>query len=90
VPLDPGVSSAFYAACGYQAAGPRAVRVDRLDRVAAAASRLSREGPFAVPAELAPMLGCPPGEVPAVLAALGYVEREGRFAWRRSGERRRA
>jgi ATP-dependent RNA helicase SUPV3L1/SUV3 len=90
VPLHPGLSSAFYAACGYQAAGPRAVRVDRLDRVAAAASRLSREGPFAVPAELAPMLGCPPREVPAVLAALGYVERDGRFAWRRNGERRRA
>jgi ATP-dependent RNA helicase SUPV3L1/SUV3 len=90
VPLHPGLSSAFYAACGYQAAGPRAVRVDRLDRVAAAASRLSREGPFALPAELAPMLGCPPGEVPAVLAALGYVERDGRFAWRRNGERRRA
>jgi ATP-dependent RNA helicase SUPV3L1/SUV3 len=90
VPLDPGLSSAFYAACGYQAAGPRAVRVDRLDRVAAAASRLSREGAFAVPAEFAPMLGCPPGEVPAVLAALGYVEREGRFAWRRGREQRRA
>jgi ATP-dependent RNA helicase SUPV3L1/SUV3 len=90
VPLDPSLSSAFYAACGYQAAGPRAVRVDRLDRVAAAAKHLSREGPFAVPAELASILGCPSGEVSAVLAALGYVERAGRFTWRRGGERRRA
>jgi ATP-dependent RNA helicase SUPV3L1/SUV3 len=90
VPLEPGLSSAFYAACGYQVAGPRAVRVDRLDRVAAAASRLSREGPFAIPADFASVLGCPAGEVSAVLAAFGYVEREGRFTWRRGGEQRRA
>src|SRR5260221_2847097 len=77
VPLEPGLSSAFYAACGYQAAGPRAVRVDRLDRVAAAASRLSREGPFAAPADFASLLGCPSGEVSAVLAAPGLVARGG-------------
>jgi ATP-dependent RNA helicase SUPV3L1/SUV3 len=90
VPLDRALSSASYAACGYQAAGPRAVRVDRLDRVAAAAARLSREGPFAAPREFATLLGCAPAEVPAVLAAIGYVERDGRFAWRRAAEPRRA
>ncbi|HSB62154.1 MAG TPA: helicase-related protein, partial [Vicinamibacteria bacterium] len=90
VPLDPALSSAFYAACGYQAAGPRAVRVDRLDRVAAAAARLSREGPFTLPLEFGSALGCPASEVRAVLAAIGYVERGGRFAWRRSSGGRRA
>ena len=90
VPHDPALPAAFYAACGYQAAGPRAVRVDRLDRLAAAAARLSREGPFAVPGELASLAGCPPSEVPAVLAGIGYVERDGRFLWRRAAERRRA
>ena len=64
--------------------------MDRLDRVAAAAARLSRDGPFAVPREFATLLGCAPAEVPGVLAAIGYVEREGRFAWRRAADRRRA
>ncbi len=90
VPIDHALSSASYAACGYQPAGPRAVRVDRLDRVAAAAARLSRDGPFAVPREFATLLGCAPAEVPGVLAAIGYAEREGRFAWRRAADRRRA
>lgn len=89
-PLDRALPSAAYAACGYQAAGPRAVRVDRLDRVAAAASRLCREGPFLMPREFATLLGCSSAEVAAVLASIGYVEREGRFAWRRAADRRRA
>ena len=89
-PLDRALSSAVYAACGYQAAGPRAVRADRLDRVAAAAARLSRDGPFAPPREFATLLGCSAAEVPAVLASIGYVERDGRFAWRRAADRRRA
>ena len=94
VPLDPALPSAFYAACGYQAAGPRAVRVDRLDRVATLLSRLSREGPFTPPPELAKVLELPAAEVGATLVALGYVERSGRFVRRppsrRDDGRRRA
>ncbi len=66
------------------------MRVDRLDRLAAAASRLCREGPFGMPREFATLLGCSPAEGAAVLASIGYVEREGRFAWRRATDRRRA
>jgi ATP-dependent RNA helicase SUPV3L1/SUV3 len=87
VTLDPALAPAFYLACGYQPAGRRAVRVDRLDRVAALAARLSREGPFAPPGELPSLLGCPQAEVAAVLAGIGYVERNGRFEWRRRGRR---
>lgn len=87
VPLDPALPSAFYSACGYQAAGPRAVRVDRLDRVAALVSRLSREGPFRPPPETASLLGVAPVEVAAVLSSLGYVERGGRFTRRSPGRR---
>jgi ATP-dependent RNA helicase SUPV3L1/SUV3 len=93
VPLDPALPSAFYLACGYQPAGRRAVRVDRLDRAAALAARLSRTGAFVAPRELPTILGCPESEVPAFLSAIGYVERDGRFEWRRRGRgaaRRRA
>jgi ATP-dependent RNA helicase SUPV3L1/SUV3 len=90
VPCDPQQPSAFYLACGYLPAGPRTVRLDRLERAAAVASRLSREGPFIPPRDLASILGCRPDQVPAVLAAIGYVERDGQFerrARRRPGAR---
>jgi ATP-dependent RNA helicase SUPV3L1/SUV3 len=83
VPNDAGQSPAFYLACGYLPAGPRAVRLDRLERAAAVASRLSRDGPFIPPRDLGPILGCRPDEVPAVLTAIGYVEKDGRFERRR-------
>ena len=82
-PARPAPPAAFYLACGYLPAGPRAVRLDRLERAAAVASRLSRDGPFVPPRELAPILGCRPDEVPAVLSAIGYVEKDGRFERRR-------
>jgi ATP-dependent RNA helicase SUPV3L1/SUV3 len=88
VPSDPQQPGAFYLACGYLPAGPRAVRLDRLERAAAVVSRLSREGPFVPPRELPSILGCPPDEVPALLTAIGYVERDGRFERRsRAGVR---
>jgi ATP-dependent RNA helicase SUPV3L1/SUV3 len=83
VPSDARRPAAFYLACGYLPAGPRAVRLDRLERAAALASRLSRSGPFVPPRDLPPILGCPPDEVPAVLKAIGYVEKDGRFERRR-------
>jgi ATP-dependent RNA helicase SUPV3L1/SUV3 len=79
VPVDPSLPSAFYAACGYERVGPRAIRVDRLDRVVASLARLARGGPFPMPPETAKLLGVPPNEIASVLAALGYVERGGRF-----------
>ena len=80
-------AGAFYLACGYQPAGRRAVRVDRLDRAASVVARLSRTGPFVPPRELPSILGCPDTEVPAVLSGIGYVERDGRFEWHRRGRR---
>jgi ATP-dependent RNA helicase SUPV3L1/SUV3 len=83
VPIDGRQPPAFYLACGYLPAGPRAVRLDRLERAAAVAARLSRQGPFVPPRDLAPILGCPPDELKAVLTAIGYVEKDGRFERRR-------
>ena len=93
LPRDASRPAAFYAACGSQAAGPWAVRVDRLDRAAALLARASREGPFRLPAELSGLLGRSPEELPALLRALGYAEAGGRFtraAPGRGDRRRRA
>ena len=65
--------AAFYLACGYVPAGPRALRADRAERFAAAARRGHREGRPLVLRDLAGMAGCPPEEVEAILAGLGFV-----------------
>jgi len=78
-PHDRSRPADFYLACGYFPAGPRVVRLDRLERAAALLSRLSRSGPFVPPRELPAILGCREDELAAVLAATGYVERDGRF-----------
>jgi ATP-dependent RNA helicase SUPV3L1/SUV3 len=57
---------------GYRLLGPRALRVDRVERLALAARRLARQGPFGPLPELAQTAGCRKDELAAVLAALGY------------------
>ncbi len=79
VPNDLARPLGSYLACGYLPLGPRAVRLDRLERAAAVVARLSQGGAFVAPRELPGILGCPPSELPAVLSALGYGERDGRF-----------
>ena len=71
-PLDESLPAGFYAAVGYPPAGTRAVRADRLEKLAAAARKLSRQGPFMATPALASLVECPPGELAGVLAALGY------------------
>lgn len=76
---DPQRPLSSWLAGGYLPAGPRAVRLDRLERAAALAARLSRQGPFLPPRELTAILGCHAEELPAILGAIGYVESGGRF-----------
>ena len=86
VRMDPRVPAAFYLACGYVPAGPRALRADRAERVAAEARRAHREGRPVVVAKLAVMAGSPPEDVEEILAGLGFVrDRGGVF---REGARR--
>jgi ATP-dependent RNA helicase SUPV3L1/SUV3 len=77
VRLDPRVPSAFYLACGYIPAGPRALRADRAERFAAEARRGNREGKPVAIANLAAMAGSPAEDVEAILAALGFVRDRG-------------
>jgi ATP-dependent RNA helicase SUPV3L1/SUV3 len=81
---------AFYLARGYLPMGPRAVRIDRLEHAAAVTARLSQKGWFVPPRDLPAILGCPASDVPAVLADMGYSQRDGRFVRRARPPRDRA
>jgi ATP-dependent RNA helicase SUPV3L1/SUV3 len=66
----------FYAAIGYPVVGPRALRVDMLERVAAClreAARRSGSMAFDLPRSLGDWMGCPLSDSIAVARALGWV-----------------
>jgi len=54
------------------ASARRAVRVDRLERLAAELRKRARSGGFVVDATLASLIACPLDAMPGVIAALGY------------------
>ncbi len=72
IEIDPALPASFYAALGFFVAGPLALRPDRLERLAGAARRLARAGPFAADARLASIAGIEPGGLCPLLTALGY------------------
>ena len=79
IAIDPGVAAAAYGACGYQPAGPRAVRVDRVERLAAIARRAAREGAFPVSREMLAASAAGLDDVHGILAALGFpADEDGR------------
>jgi ATP-dependent RNA helicase SUPV3L1/SUV3 len=71
-PRDPAVSEAAYAALGYRVLGSQVLRIDRVERLAAAARHLARQGPFGATPALATLAGCTFDALAAVLPALGY------------------
>ena len=77
VTLGESDDPAFLEACGYRVTGNRAVRIDMLDRLAIRLRRLSRQGRFAVPADLLNLVGLTAEQATPVLAALGYRPVEG-------------
>jgi ATP-dependent RNA helicase SUPV3L1/SUV3 len=70
--IDPALPTSFYAAVGLRVIEGLALRPDRLERVAAAARRLARAGPFSAGAELATTAGLPPSGLRLLLLGLGY------------------
>jgi ATP-dependent RNA helicase SUPV3L1/SUV3 len=63
---------AFYAAIGYAPLGPRALRLDRVERLAAAARRLARAGKLTATPELAGIAAGSIDDLTPMLAGLGY------------------
>jgi ATP-dependent RNA helicase SUPV3L1/SUV3 len=72
IETDPALPASFYAALGFFVAGGLALRADRLERLAAVARRLARNGPFAADARLAALAGVEPDALRPLLMALGY------------------
>ena len=93
-PRDPALSEPAYAAMGWCVLGPRVLRVDRVERLAAALRRLARQGPFGPTPALAQLAGSRIEDLAAMLPALGYraVLGESGVSFRarphRAGERR--
>jgi ATP-dependent RNA helicase SUPV3L1/SUV3 len=77
VRIDSRVPAAFYIACGYVPAGPRALRADRAERFAAEARRGNREGRPVEVAQLATVAGSALEDVEGILGALGFVRDRG-------------
>ena len=70
--VEPGIPAAVYETAGFRVIGDRAIRIDRLERLAQAARRLGRAGPFAATANLGALVGCDDRSIAAVLGELGY------------------
>jgi ATP-dependent RNA helicase SUPV3L1/SUV3 len=69
---DPGVTDEAYAAMGYRVLGARVLRVDKVERLAAEARRLARQGPFGPTPELAALAGSSLHDLAATLTSLAY------------------
>jgi len=73
VPTDSLGRPDYAEAIGYRVIGPRAIRVDRLEQLAAALrQRAKTVGGFPLEPALASMIGAPLAALPAIVAALGY------------------
>jgi ATP-dependent RNA helicase SUPV3L1/SUV3 len=72
IAVDPDLPASFYAAIGRRVIAGLALRPDRLERLAAAASGRARLGRFTSDPELAAIAGVAQGELRRVLLALGY------------------
>jgi len=72
IEIDPMLPTSFYVVIGLRVFGQLAVRPDRLERLAAAARRLARSGPFAAHDQLAAILGIDRPTLRQLLEALGY------------------
>jgi ATP-dependent RNA helicase SUPV3L1/SUV3 len=76
VAADPNIDFAYYTAIGFPVVGPRAIRVDMLDRLIARLQRMTVKGAMPPDPTIAPVLGCGKDEADAVLAALGWGRQE--------------
>ncbi|HTH97432.1 MAG TPA: helicase-related protein [Stellaceae bacterium] len=73
IPVPKSWNKGLADAAGYRIAGPWAIRLDRLELLVKALRDRAHQGPFAAEGSLATLAGLPLGELPAILAALGYL-----------------
>ncbi len=75
IDIDPALPPSFWMATGFRVLGGMALRVDRLERLAAAARKRARSGPFAADAVLAGAAGIERARLALLLEELGYRRR---------------
>jgi len=72
IELDPTLPLSYYAAIGLRVIEGIVLRPDRLERFAAAARRLARNGPFTAAAARAAIADLEPAALRRLVVALGY------------------
>ncbi|MBT5050151.1 MAG: disulfide oxidoreductase [Rhodospirillaceae bacterium] len=91
VARDQTLTGEFYEAIGYRVITNWAVRLDILDRAAVRLLKLAKKGPFAMPSDMASLLGVGAEAADAIVLALGYKKSEESATYeRRSGRHRSA
>ncbi len=73
VPADPAMPDGFYLVAGYGICGPRAIRIDMLERLLVQLRQKNMAGPFPLTAQLWSPVGCGVGDFEAVMRALDYA-----------------
>jgi ATP-dependent RNA helicase SUPV3L1/SUV3 len=76
----------YLAAIGYRRAGRLALRLDILERIAAHAWRLGKNGSFAIDSRLQSLAGCGANDMDAVLAEIGFHKDGEQFSFRRKNK----
>ena len=71
-PRDPAIDEAAYLVMGFRVLGARVLRADKVEKLAAAARLLARQGPFTATPELANFAGASRRDLAAMLTSLGY------------------
>ncbi|MCF8495923.1 MAG: hypothetical protein K9G62_04555 [Alphaproteobacteria bacterium] len=75
VAIDPATADPdFYRAIGYPAFGPRAIRIDMLDRVINSVYENAKDGKFQARHQMAEWLGCPITDLYEILTAMGHTK----------------
>jgi ATP-dependent RNA helicase SUPV3L1/SUV3 len=76
LPADPAVPAGFYEAAGFRLCGPRAVRIDMLERLGEIIRGKGKGGQmpdgFAVSNDMMSVLGCGEDDIGQVLRSLGF------------------
>jgi ATP-dependent RNA helicase SUPV3L1/SUV3 len=78
VPEAAAIPEQAWHVLGYVVVGGQAVRVDKLERFAAAARAWARKGEFTVRPRWAAVIGCRPEHLGRIVRGLGYRSRDGR------------
>lgn len=72
-PIDTVMPDGYYLIVGYDICGPRAIRIDMLERLLVQLRQKNMDGPFPLTAQLWSPVGCGVGDFEAVMRALGYA-----------------